>query len=75
MVSTYELLKEIENTENFATLLKRGVIPISILNKKCYYEKYKEELKINSKVQSISNVSEDFNVSEMTVRRAIKFME
>ena len=41
----------------------------------CYYEKYLEELKKESKTQAISNASEDYKVHENTIRNAIKFME
>lgn len=73
--NTHELIKEIENDTMFMLLLKKGIIPISILNYKCYYEKYLQELKTVKKVQAIANASEDYNVHENTIRNAIKFME
>jgi len=75
MVSTHDYLKKIENDSTFVILLQKGIIPLSILDRKCYYEFFLNERLTNSKVQSISNTSENYNVSEMTIRRAIHFME
>ena len=75
MATTYELIKKIEDDTSFLVLLQKGIIPLSILDKKCYYEHYLNERKTVSNAQSISNTSEDYNVSEMTIRRAIKVME
>lgn len=74
-MTTYNLITEIETNPLFFKLLQKGLIPLSILDRKCYYEKYLEEIKVNNKVQAISNTSEDFNVHENTVRNAIKMME
>ncbi len=75
METTYEVIKRIEDNLDFTTFLKKGLMPLSILSKKCYYEFYKKELLINGKMQSLTNTSEEYNVSERTVSRAIKFME
>jgi len=75
MGKTYDYLLKIENDPNFLTFLQKGIISLSILNKKVYYEKYKFYLKNNTNHQAIANASEDFGVSEMTIRRAIYFME
>jgi len=72
---TYEYLKQIENDSLFVMLLQKGLISLSILDRKCYYEKYLQELKKVEKAQAIYNASEEFKVSEMTIRRAINFME
>jgi DeoR/GlpR family transcriptional regulator of sugar metabolism len=40
-----------------------------------YYERYLMELKTVSNAQAIANASEEYNCSEMTIRRAIKVME
>ena len=52
-----------------------GLISLSVLDRKCYYEKYLQELKTVSKVQAIANTSEDYKVSERTIYNAINFME
>lgn len=73
--TTYEFILRIENNMDFAIMLKKGLLPISVLSKKVYYEYYKQERKAHPKMQSITNTSEEFGVADMTVRRAIKMME
>lgn len=73
-METYKLIKNIEKNIEFLHLIKRGIIPLSILNKKCFYERYLQESKTHKKCQAITNTAEEFNVSEMTIRRAIDFM-
>ena len=75
MVSTYEIIKDIEEKDFFLTLVKRGVVPLSILDKKVYYERYLLELETKSQAQAILSASDEFRVSDNTIRRAIKFME
>lgn len=74
MESTYEVIKRIENNMDFTILLKKGIIPLSVLSKKCYYERYLQERLQTSKMQSITNTSEEFRISQKTVYNAIKFM-
>ena len=74
MVTVYEYLSLVENDHSFLMLLKKGVIPLSILTKKVYYERYIYELKTVSSGQAVTNAAEEYNVSEMTIRRAIKKM-
>ena len=73
--STYNFLKQIENEPTFLILLQKGIISLSILDKMVYYERYLMELKTVSNAQAIANASEEYNCSEMTIRRAIKVME
>lgn len=76
MGTTYELIKQIENDMSFTVLLKKGVIPLTVMDKKVYYEYYIQDLQTTGNTwQSVINTSEEYNVSQMTVRRAIKFME
>lgn len=60
-------------------LVKEGIIPISV---NCWMEMYNyfnirmivnKEFK-DCKARSYTESSEEFNVSEMTIRRAVKFM-
>ena len=74
MESTYDVIKRIEDNLDFTIFLKKGLIPISILTKKVVYEFYMSERKTNSKMQSISNTSEEYKISEKTVYNAINFM-
>ena len=73
--TTYQFIKRIENTMDFTILLKKGLIPMSLLSNKVYYEHYQQQRQRFKKMQSISNTSVEYNVSDMTIRRAIKFME
>ena len=73
--TTYEFIKRIENTIDFITLMQKGWIPLSILTKKVYYEFYKRERLTQSPVQSVRKTTDEYNVSEITIYRAIKFME
>ena len=75
MGNTYDLVKRIENSEDFLTLLKKGVLPLSLLDQKVYYEYYLNDLKTTgSKVQSVMNTAEEYRKSESTINRAIRFM-
>lgn len=75
-MSVYDLIKNIEHNKDFGMLLKKGVLPISVVVKKVYYEYYKMELSRKISIaDAISNTSIEYRVSTMTVRRAIKFME
>ena len=74
-VKTYDYLLQIENENQFLKFLQKGIISLSILNKKVYYEKYRFYLKNNTNFQAIANTAEDYNVHENTIRNAIKFME
>lgn len=74
-MTTHQLIKQAENDSLFLKLLQKGLIPLSVLDRKCYYEKYIEELKLVPKKQAIANASEDYHVSERTIIRAIKMME
>ena len=75
MDTTYNLIKKIENDSLFIILLKKGLIPLSILDRKCYYERYLLERNTNGKLQSITNTADEYNVSERTIYNAIKLME
>ena len=75
MDTTYNLIKKIENDSLFIILLKKGLIPLSILDRKCYYERYLLERTTNGKLQSITNTADEYNVSERTIYNAIKLME
>lgn len=76
MVTTYEYLRSIENEETFVTLLNKGLIPLSVLSWKVYYERFMQELEMTDhKAQAITNTADEYNCCENTIRRAIKFME
>ena len=75
MGTRHQLILELENDPKFYGLLQKGMISLSVLDKKCFYERYLQELQTQKKSQAIANASEEYKVSEMTIRRAIKFME
>ena len=74
-MAVIDVLEENKDSKLFLTLLRVGVIPISILDRKVYYEFYLEQLKVNGKMQSIQNTCEEFNISQKTVYNAINLME
>ena len=74
-VNRYELIKDLENDPRFFILIKKGIISLSLIARKCYYERYLQELDCNDKPQAISNAAEEYNVSERSVYSAIKYME
>lgn len=74
-MTVYEILLSEMKTPNFLHLIKSGIIPITIMDYKMYYEMYlSEKQKGIGKMQSISNVASEFNCSERTVRNAIEVM-
>ena len=74
-MNRYELIQQLENNPNFYELFKHGLLDLSILNRKCYYEKYLQELTCNKKSQAITNAAEEYKVSDSTIYKTIKFME
>jgi len=76
MENNHELIVRIENSVEFLSLIKKGLLPLSILDKKVYYEYFLSDFKKTKlKSESIRNTSEEYDVCEMTIKRAIKFME
>lgn len=55
-------------------LIKAGFISPNLLTYKIYYEKFLEEREHHKKEQAYQNVAEEFRVSAVTVKRAVKFM-
>lgn len=75
MGSRYKLIQDLENDPRFYGLLQKGIIALTVLDRKCYYERFLLELQTNKKSQAITNAAEEYKTSEMTIRRAIKYME
>lgn len=73
-MTIYEILKVFENDLNFLILLRKGVIPLAVLDKKVYYEYYLNQQQMVNKSQAITNTAEEYHVSEKTIIRAINFM-
>ena len=72
-MTNYTFLKSIEE-KLFLELVKRGIIPIHIMDYLLIYETYLKELQSNIKSICISYCSDKFNVHENTIRNIIKFM-
>lgn len=64
---TYELISKLEQLEYFPKLLRTGIIPINWLDYKVIYEFYLIESKKASGKQLITNVAQEFNISERKV--------
>ena len=75
MGNRYELITKIQSDILFLKLLKKGLLPLSVLDRKVYYEYFLNEFKTNKRWQAITNTADEFNVCESTIRRAIKYME
>ena len=71
----YDIIKDYQKNEMMLLLLQKGAIPISLLGRLTYYEFYKKELQTLKKPKAIQVTAVEFNVSDMTIRRAIKEME
>ena len=72
-MTNYDFLKSIEQ-KLFLELVKRGIIPIHIMDYLLIYETYLNEMQSNKKSVCITFCSDRFNVHENTIRNIIKFM-
>lgn len=72
-MTNYDFLKSIEQ-KLFLELVKRGIIPIHIMDYLLIYETYLNEIKTNKKSVCITFCSDKYNLSERTIRRVIEFM-
>lgn len=69
----YDFLKNINNNL-FLELVRRGIIPVNIMDYLTVYETYLNEVKINKKSIAITYCAEKYNCSENTIRNVINFM-
>lgn len=67
----YELLKSV----NLTPLVASGIVSINIATWLQIYDYYTNELKKNSKVNSIQFTADYYNISTPTIYRIISFME
>ena len=74
-MNTHELIKTIENDKKYFFLFKKGLVSLKVMDYKIYYERFLFELEKNRKAQAITNVAEEYNISERTVRNAITKMQ
>jgi len=72
-MNNYTFIKSI-NEKLYLELIKRGVIPIHIMDYVLIYETYLKELETNKPTISVTFISEKFNCSESKIWNIIKFM-
>ena len=72
-MNNYNFIKSI-NENVYLELIKRGVIPIHIMDYVLIYETFMKELQRNKKSVCITYCADKFNVHENTIRNVIKFM-
>ena len=66
MEKNYALIKRIENSQEFLLLIKKGLLPLSILDKKVFYEYYMDDLKrTKSALQSCPTLTRGIELSEV----------
>lgn len=70
----YDFLKSIE-TDLFYQMVRRGIIPVHIMDWIVIYEYFLNELKENSKTVSIVATADHYNCSDKTIYNIIKFMK
>jgi hypothetical protein len=69
----YEFLKKIDY-KVFLEYVKRGIIPVHIMDYITVYETYLSEVKNNKKSIAITYCADKYNCSENTIRNIINFM-
>jgi hypothetical protein len=69
----YEFLKSIDY-KLFLEYVKRGIIPVHIMDYITVYETYLNEVKTNKKSIAITYCADKYNCSENTIRNIINFM-
>lgn len=72
-MNNYIFIKSI-NEKLYLELIKRGIIPIHIMDYVLIYETYLKELEHNKPTVSVTYISEKFNCSESKIWNIIKFM-
>lgn len=73
-MTNYKMIQRIESETFGLELLRRGMLPLKLLDYKVYYERYLSELKTKRQGLAITFTAEEFNVSENTIRNAITLM-
>jgi len=72
---TYELIKQLESNSIFLDLLKKGVVPIKVLDYKCIYERWLTfKAEGFSNAESYTYTADEYKLSENTIRNAVNFM-
>lgn len=74
MVNNYEFIKNLDK-ETYLSLIKRGFIPIHIMDWLLIYEHFLKEKKNHKKSVAITFCQDEFNVSERQIYKIIEKME
>lgn len=68
--------------DEFLKLVNKGLIPVSMLDWKVYYELYKQQLEIQNKnfrkprkIEALSIAAEHYDISKRHMQRVVSFME
>ena len=72
---TYNLISKLEKLPYFNELLMQGILPLNWKNYKEIYEFYLIEKETEKGKQLITNVAENFNISERSVYLIVQKME
>jgi hypothetical protein len=70
----YEFIKSLDN-DLFLQMVRRGIIPVHIMDWITVYDFYLNELKSKTKVQSLLSSAEYFNCTDKTIYNIINFMK
>lgn len=70
----YEFIKSLDYSL-FLEMVRRGIIPVTIMDYLTVYEFYLSELKSNSKMTAITSSAEKYNCTEQTIYNIIRYMK
>lgn len=70
----YEFIKSLDYSL-FLEMVRRGIIPVTIMDYLTVYEFYLSELKSNSKSMAITLAAEKYNSTEQTIYNIIRYMK
>ena len=70
----YEFLKSLDNN-TFLEMVRRGIIPVTIMDYLTVYEFYISELNTNSQSTAITSAADKYNCTERTIYNIINFMK
>jgi hypothetical protein len=70
----YEFLKGLDQ-DMFYSMVRRGIIPVHIMDWITVYEYFLNELKTNPKTVSIVATADHYNCTDKTIYNIIRFMK
>lgn len=69
----YEFIKSLDQ-KMYLEMVKRGIIPITIMTYLTIYEYYLSELNTNTKAEAITFAADKYNCTEQTIYNVIRYM-